>query len=307
MFFLFLLQKYRLFLRRVAEASNSNGTAKGKNTVERTLRSSFATGHPTLLLSALQKGYPQFLNEQLVGSLLLQGPQENIQPINDRTISPTLFPNQQASTSNLIPQLGHRHGQSNIVNNQAFINSNAFPEANPMQMNQHEAQLISNLDHTSMPNNVHGVNNMASFNSLPRNFDCNNNRAGSGLMRFGSNEISNSFYGNSGSMSGTYGNSGYYAQGPCSSVGAPPRFSNVTQQKSNSMMLHSPPLLQQNDFGNGGESSSYFLDHLMNTTTPMDGAPFTHFGESDIDEVFQGHFNNLHTKEVLNLVALLVA
>ena len=307
LFFLFLLQKYRQFLHRVAEASNSNGTTKGKNTVERTLRSSFATGHPTLLLSALEKGYPQFLNQQLVGSLLLQEPPENIQPINDATISTALFPNQQAPASNLIPQLGHGHGQSNSVNNQDFGNSNTFPEANPGQMNQQQAQPRSNLAPTSTRNNIQGVSNMASFNSLPLNFDCNNNRVASGLMGFGNNEMSNGFNGNYGSMSENNGNSGYYAQGACSSVGFAPRFSNVTQRNSNSMMLCSSPLLQQNDFGNGGESSNYLLDHLMNTTAPMDGVSFTHFGESDIDEVFRGHFNNLHNNEVLNLVALLVA
>ena len=84
---------------------------------------------------------------------------------------------------------------------------------------------------------------MASFNSLPQNFKYNNNKASSGIMGFGSNEMSSGFNGNYGSMSWNNGNSGYYAQGECSYVGFPPRFSNATQQNSNSMMLHSSLLL----------------------------------------------------------------
>ncbi|KAL6321292.1 hypothetical protein AAG906_016326 [Vitis piasezkii] len=324
------LQKYRIFLRRVAEASNSTGSSTGKSIAERTLRSSFATGHPSLLISALQQGFPQLLNQQLVGSFLQPGFPGNIQ-INDPTLRGAIFPNQQASSSNPRPQLGH--GQGHSMNNQAYLqqqpfgNTNALPEANggvmnganPMQMNQQQTQARSELVPNAMSNNnftvfegsgnIHGVQNMESFNNshLPPNFDCNNNIAGSGPMG-----LSNGFNGNYGSITGNINgnlalsesvNSGYHAQGAYSSVGfrstnqPPTRFSNITQQNNNPMLLPSLSLLQQNDLGNGGGDNSYLLDHLMNTTAPMESVSPLQFAESELDELFQGHLNNLHNNE----------
>lgn len=109
MAFMPLFQKYRIFLKRVMETSSS-GTITGKNISERTLRSSFATGHPSLMVNALQRGFPQFLDHQQVGASQLQPRFLGNLPIaNASSLSSTIFPNQQASSGNPIPQLGYAY------------------------------------------------------------------------------------------------------------------------------------------------------------------------------------------------------
>lgn len=51
-----LLQKYRTFLKRVAEVSNFGVNSTDKNLVQKTLRSNFVSGHQSLVLHALQQG-----------------------------------------------------------------------------------------------------------------------------------------------------------------------------------------------------------------------------------------------------------
>ncbi|XP_034710586.1 two-component response regulator ARR1-like [Vitis riparia] len=309
------LQKYRIFLKRVMETS-SPGTITGKNISERTLRSSFATGHPSLMVNALQRGFPQFLDHQQVGASQLQPRFLGNLPIaNGSSLSSTIFPNQQASSGNPIPQLGY--GQAHSMNKHAYLqqptfgNTKALYQANgagmnatdPMQMYQQKIQARSELVPNAMsnntftalgvsdPNNIHGIQNNGVNNS-----DMTLNIAGSGQMGFAGGGILNGFNGGYGLFDGNNGithaslrnvNSGYYAEGACSSAGfggtnqIPPRFSNVIQQDNNPMLLP-----QQNNLGEGGEDNSYLLDQVRNNTAPMENPSIPQFSENDLDEIF---------------------
>lgn len=324
-----LFQKYRIFLKRVMETSSS-GTITGKNISERTLRSSFATGHPSLMVNALQRGFPQFLDHQQVGASQLQPRFLGNLPIaNASSLSSTIFPNQQASSGNPIPQLGY--GQAHSMNKHAYLqqptfgNTKALYQANgagmnatnPMQMYQQKTQARSELVPNAMsnntftafgvsdPNNIHGIQNNGVNNS-----DMTLNIAGSGQIGFAGGGILNGFNGGYGLFDGNNGithaslrnvNSGYYAEGACSSAGfggtnqIPPRFSNVIQQENNPMLLP-----QQNNLGEGGEDNSYLLDQVRNNTAPMENPSISQFVENDLDEIFgQNQPKNPSYNEVL--------
>eukprot|EP00261_Vitis_vinifera_P040255 XP_019081498.1 PREDICTED: GATA zinc finger domain-containing protein 14-like [Vitis vinifera] len=300
MVFMLLLQKYRIFLKRVTEASSSDGSSTGKNIIEKTLRSSFATGHPSLVINALQK--------RMLGNL-------QITP----SLGATIFSNQQASSSNPIPELGY--GQSHSVDNSAYFQQPTFGNTsalyqsngggtngkNPKQMYKQETQARSErvpdtMSKNNFPacgilgsNDIHDIQNMGFLNNsiLTPNFNCNYSIADQ--VGFSGGEVSNGFNGsydliheNNGNM-----NSGYYSGGAYSPAGfgrtnqLSPRFPNVNQQENNPMLLS-----QQNNLGNGGDMN-YLFDHLTNNTTPVENAFHPQFAESNLYEIFPNQQKNL--------------
>ncbi|RVW28447.1 Two-component response regulator ARR2 [Vitis vinifera] len=198
------LQKYRIFLKRVTEASNSDGSSTGKNIIEKTLRSSFAAGHPSLVLRTLQHGFPQFVDHQQVGSSLQPGFLENIQTANGLGHGSALFPNQQASSSDFIPQLGY--GQFHSMNNQDYFQQQNLGNTSPLYLadgadiSSYQTQGRSELLSNAMSNNISTA------------------IAGSGQMGF-ADGVSNGF-------SGRFGSTNQLS----------PRFSNVIQQEYNPML-----------------------------------------------------------------------
>lgn len=312
MVFMLLLQKYRIFLKRVTEASSSDGSSTGKNIIEKTLRSSFATGHPSLVINALQK--------RMLGNL-------QITP----SLSATIFSNQQASSSNPIPKLGY--GQSHSVDNSAYFQQPTFGNTsalyqsngggtngkNSKQMYKQETQARSErvpdtMSKNNFPacgilgsNDIHDIQNMGSLNNsiLTPNFNCNYSIADQ--VGFSGGEESNGFNGsydliheNNGNM-----NSGYYSGGAYSPAGfgrtnqLSPRFPNVNQQENNPMLLS-----QQNNLGNGGDMN-YLFDHLTNNTTPVENAFHPQFAESNLYEIFPNQQKNLSYNQVLKLLTFL--
>lgn len=271
--FMRLLQKYRIFLKRVTEASNSDGSSTGKNFIEKTLRSSFAAGHPSLVLRTLQHGFPQFVDHQQVGSSLQPGFLENIQTANGLGHGSALFPNQQASSSDFIPQLGY--GQFHSMNNQDYFQQQTLGNTSPLYLadgadiSSYQTQGRSELLSNAMSNNISTA------------------IAGSGQMGF-ADGVSNGFSGSYGLRNGDNGNmalalggnlnSGCYPQEAYSSAGfgstnqLSPRFSNVIQQEYNPM--------------------------LGNVSLPK----FTEFG---LDEIYLNQLNNPFYNEVLKLLAFL--
>ncbi|RVW58536.1 Two-component response regulator ORR25 [Vitis vinifera] len=191
------LQKYRIFLKRVTEASSSDGKTNAG-----------------------------------------QSP-------NTPSLGATIFSNQQASSSNPIPELGY--GQSHSVDNSAYFQQPTFGNTsalyqsngggtngkNPKQMyKQGNSSKIRACPDTMSKNNfpacgilgsndIHDIQNMGSLNNsiLTPNFNCNYSIADQ--VGFSGGEVSNGFNGsydliheNNGNM-----NSGYYSGGAYSPAG----------------------------------------------------------------------------------------
>lgn len=80
------------------------GQFDGKISVERTLRSSFASGNPSLLISALQQGFPEFVNQHLIGTILIPGyPGNGTIPNIDPSLRAEILANPQTSTGKTVP------------------------------------------------------------------------------------------------------------------------------------------------------------------------------------------------------------
>ncbi|KAF5731126.1 putative two-component system sensor histidine kinase/response regulator [Tripterygium wilfordii] len=149
------LQKYRLFLKRVAE----QGTASCKTLTDRALRSSFATGHPWLMFNNLQQNYPHNLNLQMGRQFQLQFHPGFGFPasLTASSLGLTRHPyNQQgASTSNAVtPRLGY--GQSSLLNyNQSHFSTSLFGNRNLVDYQANNRSVLgSNYDDingTSLP------------------------------------------------------------------------------------------------------------------------------------------------------------
>ncbi|XVF50761.1 hypothetical protein PTKIN_Ptkin04bG0129300 [Pterospermum kingtungense] len=106
------LQKYRIFLKRIAEKS----CFTSKALAERVLKSSFASGHPLLLKTAQE--YARFQGLQHMRGLPYQpGYGWSVSTHNAASLGSLLFPNQNASSSNSLHP--HRYGQSCLLGNQA--------------------------------------------------------------------------------------------------------------------------------------------------------------------------------------------
>ena len=302
-----IFQKYRIFLKRVMQTS-SHGGVTGKNISDKTLRSSFATGHPPLMINTLQQGFPQFPDHQQLGSSLLQPRfHGNLPPANSLSLSPAIFANQQASSSNPIPQLGY--GQAHSMNKQNYLQLPTFGNTSAIQLYQQKTQPRSEFVPNSMSNNtftalgVSGSNNIYGIqNSNVNNSDMTLNLAGSGQMGFAGGDMLNEFNGDYGLFDGNNstklvslrnGNFGYHAdQGACSSTRfgntsqITPRFSNVIQQEINPMLLSPPLLPQQNNLGEGGEDNGYFLGQLKNINAPVENLSIPQLVENDLHEIF---------------------
>lgn len=164
------LQKYRIFLKRVTEASISNGSGPGMDIMERSLRSSFAAGQPPWVFRALQHGFPEFPDHQQLGSSLQSAYQENILIANGPSHRNALFPNQQYCNQQ-----------------QSLGNTNPLYLAYGLDVTSHQTQGRSELLPTTMPKFT-TVGDPGTNNSYPEM-----NIAGSGQMGFADGEISSGF------------------------------------------------------------------------------------------------------------------
>ncbi|XWS61105.1 hypothetical protein CRYUN_Cryun07bG0097000 [Craigia yunnanensis] len=106
------LQKYRIFLKRVAERSCFSSNAL----VEMVLKSSFASNHPSLLKTAQEYSRLQEL-QQMRGLTFQPGYGVCVSAHNAASFGSILFPNQNASSSNSAQP--HGYGQSCLLGNQA--------------------------------------------------------------------------------------------------------------------------------------------------------------------------------------------
>lgn len=155
------MQKYRLFLKRVAE----KGTASAlKGLSDRALRSTFAAGLPPHLLRNFRKANRKFPEQRQMSTSTnlpvrfggdAQGPNAFLLgsfPSSNRagssgtslpqfgygqssftapnTFGPALFPNKEALASNFVPQL--EHGRWDAFSNQANVHQPFFGNTNPL-------------------------------------------------------------------------------------------------------------------------------------------------------------------------------
>lgn len=314
-FLLILFQKYRIFLKRVMETS-SHGGMVGKNLSEKTLRSSFATGHPSLMLNTFPQGFSQYSDYQLLGSSQLQSRFLTNLPTtaNGQTFSSSIFPNhQQASTSSsIMPQIGY--GQVHSMNKHDFIQQPTFRNStnslyqgngdhgmnNAMQIYQHKAQ--SRIPEQLVPN---ANNSDITLQNLAA--------AGSGQVGFAGGDMMNNFNGGSSLYDGNGNssttklasllrnvNSGYFGEGASSSTRfgnnnqIPLRFSSGVVQQENintPLMLMSPPLIPQQNInvGEGGEDNGYLLDQMRNgnNAAPVENLSIPSLTENELNEIFE--------------------
>ena len=152
MVLMLLLQKYRIFLKRMTEAISSDGrSSHGKNLIEKTLRSSFATGHPSLMISALQ--------QELLGNIGLPP-----------SFGATIFSTQQSSSSNPRAELGY--GQSHLGKNSACLQqptfgNNSFYQSHREKLYEQETQARPSKNNFPTggilgSNNIHDIRNKGS-------------------------------------------------------------------------------------------------------------------------------------------------
>ncbi|XWS37763.1 hypothetical protein CRYUN_Cryun19dG0073300 [Craigia yunnanensis] len=118
------LQKYRIFLKRVAERS----CFSSKALVDRIYKSRFASGHPLLLKTAQE--YSRLTEPKQMRGLTFQpGYGGNISTHNAASLGSIHFPNQNASSCNSA-QLQHGYGQSRLLGNLAnkrLVSGNTNP------------------------------------------------------------------------------------------------------------------------------------------------------------------------------------
>ncbi|KAJ9164142.1 hypothetical protein P3X46_023750 [Hevea brasiliensis] len=208
------LQKYRMFLKKVAE----KGFWTSRNVSERVLRSSFAYGYANSMFQNPQQEYWPFLRQQpFMRSSFQPGYGGTFCGLGSSRCGLLRFPNQEASSSNSVPQL--RYGQSSLfcnptslqrpmfsnpyplhlANRSTFNNTgmNLFSNAattngvtsgtSPMQMNPEQNQ--ANLQNNATPfkfgtigidssNYSSGASNMGTINSSYPSLNQNNNYAG---------------------------------------------------------------------------------------------------------------------------------
>ncbi|KAJ9139929.1 hypothetical protein P3X46_030621 [Hevea brasiliensis] len=121
------LQKYRMFLKKVAE----KGTWTSRCLAERTLRSSFAYGYTSMFKNPQQDHSP-FLGQQPFMRTSFQPYGDNLCDLSSSSFGLPRFPNQEATNS--VPQL--RYGQSSLVGNPTSFQQRPLMFANPYPLHQ---------------------------------------------------------------------------------------------------------------------------------------------------------------------------
>lgn len=267
--------------------SNCDVNNMEKNVIQKTLRSSFANGHSSLVIDAIKQA---LLNNM------------KINPSVDAAI---LSGDQQASSSRPLSE----HGKTNAALYEA--NAGGIYGANPKQImyaqeTKEGLELVpdaaSKRNFTACevpcPSDIGDIQNMRHSNNygLTPNFNSKHSIPDQmGLS--GGQVLDGSIHGNSGNM-----NSTYYSPKTYSSAGFGSqllqRFSNVNQQDNNPMLLS-----QQRYPRSGGDSSYLFDDLRTNDTAPGDGMYFAQLAGSDLhDKNFLNPQNNPTSNQVLKVL-----
>ncbi|OMO86001.1 hypothetical protein CCACVL1_09876 [Corchorus capsularis] len=248
------LQKYRMFLKRVAERTNYSSKAF----VERVLRSSFAAGHPTLLQAAEEYARLEELQRLRgltfhpgYGGTALSPHHRNANAANNGSM---LFGNQNniASSSNS-SRHQHGYGQSRLLGRQATTNNRRSVSGNSQgnRVGYANGSNISSLNGGNFSGNglMNGANPMQSYQNQFQSFPNYYNDAGasSSVFRFGANNN----YSSNPNMQGT-GNFGTFTFG---ATPYPTLNTGSTPNNNNGYVGFNGMGQSQTLFGNGGYSS----------------------------------------------------
>ncbi|XVF09790.1 hypothetical protein REPUB_Repub07fG0126900 [Reevesia pubescens] len=191
------LQKYRIFLKRVAERS----CFSSKALIERVLKSSFAAGHPLLLKTAQEYSRLQEL-QQMKSFTFQPGYRGGVSPHNAASLGSLHFSSQKASSSDSAQQ--HGYGQSRLLGNQANKplvpgNTNPFYQGNRLgYANGSNLSLNGGLSGALFnPSNrlMNGANSMHTYQHQIQARPDFYNAGSSSQFRFGSLHSSNSTLG----------------------------------------------------------------------------------------------------------------
>ncbi|KAL5811126.1 hypothetical protein ACOSQ3_027862 [Xanthoceras sorbifolium] len=121
------LQKYRIFLKRVAEKGFA-AAAKNSMSIDRTFRSSFAAGHSSLLFKTSQDAYSQFNELEKQTSAIDTPFQSNFHPTNFGSIGGL------SSSNSVLPSSHIGYGQSRLLggSTQATVHKSILSSTNPI-------------------------------------------------------------------------------------------------------------------------------------------------------------------------------
>ncbi|KAL5744524.1 hypothetical protein ACOSQ2_027640 [Xanthoceras sorbifolium] len=121
------LQKYRIFLKRVAEKGFA-AAAKNSMSIDRTFRSSFAAGHSSLLFKTSQDAYSQFNELEKQTSAIDTPFQSNFHPTNFGSIGGL------SNSNSVLPSSHIGYGQSRLLggSTQATVHKSILSSTNPI-------------------------------------------------------------------------------------------------------------------------------------------------------------------------------
>ncbi|KAJ8752865.1 hypothetical protein K2173_008600 [Erythroxylum novogranatense] len=165
------LQKYRIFLKKVADRGNSLA-ANNLSETERASRSTFASSYASVMLKSVQQRYPQFSCQQKLGVPVQLGLGGHISSaLGSSSVSSLTFPNHQQASSARNYTHHLPHGTSNLIGNRILARQPCF--GNPANPLLHEGNRTGTTG--SNPNRCPLLKYQQQFQSQP-NLDqnCNN-------------------------------------------------------------------------------------------------------------------------------------
>ncbi|KAL9375872.1 hypothetical protein Peur_032751 [Populus x canadensis] len=178
------LQKYRIFLKKVAE----RGTSSSKNLSGRALKSNFASSQPSLMLKNFQREHSQFSRHQRVLRASVQagfGGNTIPTPEGGSNFGSLHSPNQQAPNNNSALQSPYK--QSRSFGNPTGFQQLSFGNAN--QANKKRSGLESNNNTgTNPPASRESVPNGLTHGKSPMQIYQPQNQVRSNLQNFDSSE-----------------------------------------------------------------------------------------------------------------------
>lgn len=184
------LQKYRMFLKKVAE----KGFSTSRNLSEKVLRSSFAYGHATSMLQNSRQEHSSILRQQpFTRSSFQPGYGASVHGIGSSSFGLSRFHNEEASSSNSVTQICY--GQSSLFCNQASTRQPMFGSPYPL----HQANLstfnnigINLSSNTATSYGLTSATNPMQMNPQQNQSNLQNHASPSkfGLFRFGCSSYS---------------------------------------------------------------------------------------------------------------------
>ncbi|XP_059627568.1 putative two-component response regulator ARR21 [Cornus florida] len=171
------LQKYRIFLKQVSDASYNIQSAAERRLADRTLEPSFVPGQPWLKRNKLGQGYLLYPEHQQMRTPFQQRFTKHVPVVKASDIGHLSFPNKEASSSNFIPP--PRYGQSRLLCDKVtnleqpvIGNEDLYqPNCSSLTMEPNDFRRGSSLCGGISIGLMNGTNSMRHPKSLPESFN----------------------------------------------------------------------------------------------------------------------------------------